>query len=135
MANSTRILWGRILLGGLIAEAVLIGIAIPLSRAGQQPVIYEALVGSFVMPFVLALWVGRRLASRFVLHGVLIGAAATLIYLALGEAGRRWGPPSDPQPFAYTVAHGLKLVGGALGGMVARRRAARAPGHSTATAV
>ena len=35
------------------------------------------------MPFLFAIWVCRRVESRFVLHGVLVGAVAALIYLAL----------------------------------------------------
>jgi hypothetical protein len=39
---------------------------------------------------------------------------AALIYVALTRA--------QPEPFAYLVAHALKLMGGACGGFVAQRR-------------
>ena len=43
-----------------------------------------------------------------------MGVVAALIYVALTRA--------QPEPFAYIVAHALKLVGGASGGFVAQRR-------------
>jgi hypothetical protein len=42
----------------------------------------------------------------------LVGVVAALIYVALTRA--------QPEPFAYIVAHALKLVGGACGGFVAQ---------------
>jgi hypothetical protein len=121
------ILWGRVVAAGVLGEVLLIAIAIPLALLfGLTAVLYEGIIGSFVMPFLFAQWVGRRASSRRVLHGVLIGAVAILVYLAVAEAGRRWGPPSEPQPFLYYVfGHGLKLLGGALGGLFADRRVQR----------
>jgi hypothetical protein len=48
----------------------------------------------------------RYVDSHFVLHGLLFGVVA-------------WG---QPEPFLYKVAHGLKLVGGLLGGVISTRR-------------
>jgi putative membrane protein (TIGR04086 family) len=107
--------WIRILLGGLFAEAALIIAIVPLGlHLGGNFLLYTAPPGSFITCFFAALWVGRRIESRFVLHGALVGVVATLIYLALTRA--------QPEPFAYIVAHALKLVGGACGGFVAQRR-------------
>jgi hypothetical protein len=79
-------------------------------------VLYVAPVGSLVLCFLFAIWVGRGVESRFVLHGVLVGVVAMLIYLALTRL--------QPEPFAYVIAHALKLLGGAGGGLVAGRRRA-----------
>jgi hypothetical protein len=49
----------------------------------------------------------------------LVGVVAALIYVALTRA--------QPEPFAYIVAHALKLVGGACGGFVAQRRRSQSP--------
>jgi hypothetical protein len=48
------------------------------------------------------------------LHGVLIGVVGTLMYVGLTRA--------QPEPWQYLVAHALKVVGGAAGGMVLMRR-------------
>lgn len=103
------------MIGGLLAEVSVFVVVIPVFRiAGQHALLYVAPVASLVMCFLFALWVGRRVESRFILHGLLVGVVATLLYVALTRA--------QPEPFAYYVAHGLKLLGGAAGGFVASRR-------------
>jgi hypothetical protein len=115
MNNSTRIHWVRILIGGFLAEASVIAVVIPvLLLFGQHAVAYAALSGSLVMCFLFALWVGRRVDSHLVLHGILVGVVSTLLYVGLTR-GR-------PEPTAYLVAHVLKILGGAAGGFFAERR-------------
>lgn len=67
------------------------------------------------MPFLFALWVGRRVEAHFVLHGLLVGIVAAMLYLIAA-----WG---QPEPLLYKIAHGLKLIGGLLGGAWASRLA------------
>jgi hypothetical protein len=106
--------WVRILIGGFLAEAVLILLVIPVAmKWGQHPLLYLAPAGSLLLCFLFGFWVGRGVKSRFVLHGLLVGAVAMAIYLALTRL--------QPEPWAYLVAHGLKLVGGASGGWLAGR--------------
>jgi putative membrane protein (TIGR04086 family) len=113
--SGTTIHWGRIFLGGLLAEVALILAIVPLgTRLGDNFLHYTAPPGSFIMCFLGALWVCRRIESQFVLQGTLVGVVAALIYVALTRA--------QPEPFAYIVAHALKLLGGACGGFVAERR-------------
>jgi hypothetical protein len=108
---------GRILLGGFLAELFVFAIVFPvLYLLGQRAFLASILIASFLMPFVFALWVARSIESRFVVHGALVGVVAALFYLAIA-----WG---QPQPLLYKVAHGLKIVGGAAGGLVASRRKA-----------
>jgi peptidoglycan/LPS O-acetylase OafA/YrhL len=111
----TPLRWGRVLLGGILAELLVFAVVFP-TRAmfGERAFLASIVVASAVMPLVLALWVCRRLESRFVLHGALVGLVAALFYAVLA-----WG---QPQPLLYKVAHGLKLVGGAAGGLLASRQ-------------
>ena len=118
--NRTGIHWGRIVLGGLLAEVALIVAIVPLGmRLGDTFLHYTAPPGSFVTCLLGALWVGRRIESRFILHGTLVGVVAALIYVGLTRA--------QPEPFAYILAHALKLVGGACGGSIAQRRRSASP--------
>ena len=118
--STTRIHWGRIVLGGLLAEVALMIAIVPLGlRLGESFLHYTAPPGSFVTCLLGALWVGRRIESRFILHGTLVGVVAALIYVGLTRA--------QPEPFAYLVAHALKLVGGACGGFIAQRRRSPSP--------
>ena len=112
--SNTTIHWIRIFLGGLLAEVALILAIVPLGlRLGDNFLHYTAPPGSFITCFLAALWVSRRIESRFILHGTLVGAVAALIYVAMTRA--------QPEPFVYIVAHALKLAGGACGGFVAQR--------------
>jgi hypothetical protein len=43
-----------------------------------------------------------------------VGIVAALVYMAIA-----WG---QPEPLLYKIAHGLKVVGGIAGGLVASRR-------------
>jgi hypothetical protein len=109
-----KIQWVRILIGGFLAEAVLILLLIPVSmKWGQPPLLCLAPAGSLVLCFLFGFWVGPGVKSRFIFHGLLVGAVATAIYLALTRLG--------PEPWAYVVAHGLKLIGGASGAWLAGR--------------
>src|ERR1700678_4679999 len=118
--SSATIHWGRILLGGLLAEVALILAIVPLGiRLGVNFLQYTAPPGSFITCFLAALWVCRRIESRFILHGTLVGVVAALIYVVLTRA--------QPEPFAYIVAHALKLAGGACGGFIAQPRRAQSP--------
>lgn len=112
-----RIRWGWILLGGFLAELAVFVVVIPLSLlAGQQSLLYSAPPASFAATFVFGRWVARKAPQRPVLHGVLVGAAATLIYIGISLG--------QPEPIAYVIAHVLKVLGGALGGFVAMKRGA-----------
>jgi hypothetical protein len=105
----------RALSGGFLAEVSLFAIVIPVFKIfGQHALLYIVPPAALVTCFLFALWVGRGLTSHFILHGALVGVIATLLYIALTLA--------RPEPFAYLVAHGLKILGGAGGGFVAGRR-------------
>jgi hypothetical protein len=104
--------WRRVIVGGVAAELAVFAIVFPvLHFFGQTAFLVSILLSSFVLPFVFAIWVGRVIESDFILHGLLVGVVAALVYLIVA-----WG---QPEPLLYKVAHGLKMVGGALGGLVA----------------
>ena len=111
----TQLRWGRVLIGGFLAELLVFAIVFPvLYLFGQRAFLASILIASAAMPFIFALWVCRRIESHFVLHGALVGLVAALFYVGLA-----WG---QPQPLLYKIAHGLKVVGGVAGGVVASRR-------------
>ena len=111
--------WARIVIAGFLVEAAIFAVFIPVFvLLGEQPGIYTAVLASFAMAFLFGMWVGRGIEARFVLHGMLVGVAATLIYIGLSLA--------QPEPWQYIVAHGLKIVGGALGARVAEGRKRKA---------
>ena len=85
----------------------------------------DALVSSFAMVFLFALWVGKRVKTDFVLHGALIGVFGALLFTGPWIATT----PVLAQPPLYVLAHGLKVLGGICGGGVESRRHRAGPGR------
>jgi hypothetical protein len=120
MSTSAGIHWPRVLLAGFLAEVAVIALVLPIALlAGKSTLPYSAPAASLLACFAFAIWIGRPLTSQFVLHGILVGVVATLIYVALTRGG--------PEPLAYLTAHALKLLGGAAGGFVAAHRQKTSP--------
>jgi hypothetical protein len=125
-----RIHWKWIVVAGFLAEATVLAVFFLLlfaATAAGVPGIarpmgtldyIDALVSSFGMVFLFTLWVGKRLESAFVLHGVLIGVFGVLLFGIMWLATTR----SLAQPPLYVVAHVLKVLGGIAGGLVAEKR-------------
>jgi hypothetical protein len=107
--------WGRVLLAALLMELVLFAIAVPLFLSGAGRVlVYVVPPVALISTFAITVWLGGKIKTKLVLHGVLIGVVGTLVYVGLTRA--------QPEPWQYWVAHALKVVGGAAGGMVLARR-------------
>ena len=123
---SSSLRWGRIVLGGFLAEILLIIAVIPVyaTQAGQSVLNIVAVAGSFVAFVPVAWWLGRTI-PRPVLHGILMGAFAAAIYQLLYLVGRQFDPTAAPIPAIYYVGHLLKLAGGATGGWLATRATVR----------
>ena len=126
--------WMRAIGGGILAEVLLIVVLMPvvfiffdfdtLQNPDNLPVAIAFLIvaGSFVMPALMTQWVAKRAPSRLVLHGLLVGFTAFVVYATpMVVAG-------EHQPPLYWIAHAMKILGGLTGGFVAARRlAARGP--------
>ena len=131
--DASRIHWGRIVVAALLAEAAVITgfflllfaamlAGVPEMARPMSPLDYaDAIVSSFVMVFFFTLWVGKRIESGFVLHGILVGVVAILLFMTLNFAGTG----SLAEPPLYVLAHVLKIAGGITGGLVAERRKRR----------
>ena len=129
--------WKRAIVGGIMAELALIVVILPFALAvgferladpaNIPPIILAVVIaGSFVTTLLLTQWVARRVSSRFVLHGAVVGLVAFAVYMIPVVAG------GGEQPPLYWLAHALKVLGGMSGGVIAARRRA---GHATAATV
>jgi hypothetical protein len=92
-------------------------IAAPMSTLDN----IDAIVSSFVMMYLLTLWLGKRINSDFVLHGALVGLTAVFLFTLLWT----FGTGSPAQPLAYVAAHCMKVLGGIAGGLVVKQRRER----------
>jgi hypothetical protein len=71
-------------MGGFVAELMVFAIVFPARYLfGQRAFLVSILIASAGMPFLVAVWVGRHIVSRSILHGALVGVVAALIYLGL----------------------------------------------------
>ena len=97
----------------LLLIATLAGV--PQLARPMSPLDYaDAIVSSFVMVFVFTLWVGKRIESRFVLHGALVGGVAVLLFVMLIFAVNK----TFAEPPPYIVAHAMKILGGITGSVI-----------------
>ena len=120
--------WMRAIVGGILAELLLVVVLMPvvlifydlaiLQNPANLPfaIAFLIVAGSFAMPALLTQWVAKRVSSRLVLHGLLVGFAAFVVYVTpLMLAG-------EHQPPLYWFAHAMKILGGLTGGFIAARR-------------
>lgn len=121
---NTPIRWGRVSLGGVLAELILVLAVIPVYvlGGGDTAITLVGVGGSFLVFLPVGWWLTRRL-PRPILHGVLMGAFAAAIYMTLSVIGRLFVADTPPVPPIYYLGHALKLAGGATGGWLAQRAA------------
>lgn len=109
-----RIRWVRIIVAAVLVEVVLLAIAIPLNMSASG----RALLVVLVIPlcvlgcFIAGWWTAQRAGGLFLLHGLLVGVLAAVIY-----GGLTW---KVSLPTTYIVANYLKLLAGAGGGVAAQ---------------
>jgi hypothetical protein len=122
--------WMRAIVGGILAELLLVVVLMPvvflfydfetLQNPDNLPfaIAFLIVAGSFVMPALLTQWVAKRASSRLVLHGLIVGFTAFVVYVTpMLLAG-------EDQPPLYWIAHAMKILGGLTGGYIAARRLA-----------
>lgn len=121
-----QIRWWWVLAGGLAAEVALFLLAsIQLLPGGTTVLLFIVIPLCLLATGIAGWWVARKAGSAYLVHGVLVGVVALLIYGAL-----TW---SQPLPTAYIIANYLKILGGLVGGWYAGRyRARRAPAGAAA---
>jgi hypothetical protein len=122
MTHMANVRWGRVVVGAVTAEVVVILLILAVSTVFKVP---GELVGYYVAPpasavatFLMVLWVARKLESRFILHGVLVGLVGVVLtggFVVTAKPGDR---------LMYIVSFVLRIVGGYVGGLVAQKPAA-----------
>lgn len=124
MADSPRIQWLLVILSALLIEFVLTLVLVPVQLVfGDQAFLVAVPVGITVIPFVLTLWISRRVRERVALHGLLIGVVATLVYLGLVVSGGALASTIETYGvFMFILDNGLRIVATVTGAIVEGRR-------------
>jgi Kef-type K+ transport system membrane component KefB len=122
--------WGRIVIGAVLVEVVLVVIAVPLlpllanpfvtpdgARSDFTTFFVSVAAACLVAGALVGWWVARPLSSGFAIHGALTGIIATAIYLGICSI-----PPTTVAavfsaygPFWFVLANGLRVAGSTLG--------------------
>lgn len=127
-----KINWKRVVIAGIWSELLLLAIYIPTIRnaiAFPAFAILTILVLVFLGPMFLGgLWVARKIESRFILHGVLVGILANVLYVPLmsvlsrllGSQVISQGQKMDPQVMLFLgiIFVVLKVLGAVTGACV-----------------
>ena len=74
-----KIHWLRVVLGALLLEAVLFAVLVPIGFVSATLFLIAVPIGVFVFGYLVTKWLLKKVSTRFVLHGALIGMAATVI--------------------------------------------------------
>jgi hypothetical protein len=129
--------WGRIVVGGILLEGVLLLIALPIlafvpnpfsgtAPAGADFTAFYAWVAAacFAAGLLGGAWVGRTGGSPAALQGALAGIVATLIYLGICSV-----PPNTIAiaaaaygPTVFIGINALRIIGATVGATFASRR-------------
>lgn len=128
-----KLRWLRALVAALAGEVVLICIAVPVYSAASNP---TAMLNLLIPPasglvFLAAgYWSAAPIPQRGIWQGVLTGVWAVGLYLALGLVASLFvkeASVTDSFTTAYLTAHGLKIVGAAIGGWLVSQKAPPTP--------
>jgi hypothetical protein len=127
-----RLRWGRALVAALVAEFALVCVAIPIyATAADATALLNMVVppASGILFLIAGYWAALPIRQRGLAQGTLTGVWAVGLYLVLGVVASLFVPGTsvtDGFTPAYLTAHVLKIVGGAIGGWLASRKAASA---------
>jgi uncharacterized membrane protein len=113
-----KINWKRVLIAAIWGEILLIAIYIPAKQyAGSAFGIIAGLemLGSM---FLCAFWATRNVESRFVLHGLLVGIFANVLFYTLFFSFRSivWTDEPSGTIAMHIFDATLKILGAAIGG-------------------
>jgi hypothetical protein len=131
---ASRLRWVRAAIAAILAEAVLICVAVPV-YASMTEADATALLGmivppaSFVIFIVAGYWSAKPVPGAAWLQGALAGLIAVAAYIGLGFVASLFvagTSVTDGFTPAYLTAHVLKIAGGAIGGWIVSRKASPA---------
>jgi hypothetical protein len=111
-------------IAAFLVEVGLVVTTVPFVPLFGDQVFFVAVpIACIVVPFVVVFFATRKLVDAHVLHGLLIGIVATLMYFALvigtgsiAEAAAAYGTP------LFVCVNGLRVLSAVAGGYFASRR-------------
>ena len=112
--------WKLVIFGAVLAEVGIAALVFPVRFfVGEDAFVNSVSPACLAMTLVFGFWAGVRARAKAVLHGILVGVVAALLYLVLTIG--------QTLPLEFMVAHVVKVVGGLAGGALAAWRLRQAP--------
>ena len=121
----------RVLAGGFFIEVllaiVLIGgfaaASVDLAKGVSTTSAVIIGLGAFFGAFVVVWWLAHGIERHLVLHGLLMGVVATLLYLGMvAGAGQMSAALAAYGPATFVILNAARLLGAVLGGAARERR-------------
>jgi len=129
LGTRRNIRWTRVVIAAFLLEVVLFIVLIPIRRVfGDTVFLISVPIGCIVFGFLSGMWAVRPLRSGFLLHGVLLGILATILYMGLLEIGRPGGIPAEVAIYGtglFLLLNAVKIAA-CVAGSTAKGRSAAA---------
>jgi putative membrane protein (TIGR04086 family) len=117
-AQPMKIYWNRVVIAGILSELLLLVIRVPFLRYDGPAPWAVNLLTHFIPLFLGGLWIARKIESRLVLHGVLVGVVANLLLIVLAPLLMLLKEPSNQQLTSLLISIPVKIAGSTLGGYI-----------------
>ncbi len=114
--------WKRVVIVGILSELLLLVIRVPFLRYDGPAPWAVNLLTHFIPLFLGGLWIARKIESRFVLHGVLVGVVANLLLIVLAPLLLLLKEPSNQQLTSLLISIPVKILGSTAGACVGGMR-------------
>ena len=124
-----KIHWMRVVLGALLLEIVLFAVLVPIRFVNVTLFLIAVPIGVFAFGYFVTKWLLKKVSTRLVLHGALVGMVATVMYLGLvlaqpggiAAAVAVYGAP------LFYFSQAMRIAGCVAGAIHERRRPPLAP--------
>ena len=122
-----KILWGRILIFAFTFEVLaILLLGVVTTRLLNYPMSHlEISCGLFIGSVLVGIWLGKKAPSNPILNGAVFGIATVVLYVAITGTAELAGLLRLNYDFYYYLKHIVKILGGALGGIIAMNLAKR----------
>jgi hypothetical protein len=120
-----NIRWKRVILGALLLELILFVVLVPIGFVSTTIFFTAVPIGCLVFGYLVTRWLLRSVHSALLLHGALVGIAATAIYFGLivmAPGGLSSAVATYGVPLFY-FSQAMRIAGCLLGALHLQRQA------------
>jgi putative membrane protein (TIGR04086 family) len=110
--------WKRVVVAAICSELLLLVIRFPFLRYDGLGGYALNLLTHFIPLFLGGLWVARKIESRFVLHGVLVGVVANLLLVLMAPIFMRLAEPTTERIAGALLSIPVKILASGIGAYI-----------------